>query len=151
MASDWDRMLDEDVPRLMALLRGLGLEEIAVEQDGRSVRLRRYAGELLQEQSEPAADGGDPAAAARDEGAVRAEQVGVFHRAPQDSTEPVAADGDSVDEGQTIAYIDVLGVFHEVVSPAAGSVEQFLVVDGQPVEFDQPLARLSPAADGELA
>lgn len=150
MASDWDRTLDEDVPRLMELLHGLGLEEIAVEQDGRSVRLRRPAGAPSHEQSDPSADDVVSAEAARDDGTVRAEQVGVFHRVPEDSTEPVVADGDSIEEGQTIAYIDVLGVFHEVVSPSAGSIEQFLVVDEQPVEFNQPLARLSPAVDGEL-
>ncbi len=149
MASDWDRMLDEDVPRLMELLHGLGLEEIAVEQDGRSVRLRRSGGAPSHEQSEPAADDSALAGAARDDGTVRAEQVGVFHRAPEDSTEPAVADGDSVEDGQTIAYIDVLGVFHEVVSPTAGSVEQFLVAEGQPVEFNQPLVRLAPAADAE--
>jgi acetyl-CoA carboxylase biotin carboxyl carrier protein len=65
----------------------------------------------------------------------------------EDEPEPVAGVGDSVEEGQTIGYIDVLGVSHEVFAPAAGVIERFLVMDGQPVEYGQPLARIVPPGE----
>ena len=147
MASDWERSLGEDIAWLARLAREAGLEEIEVTDAGRTIRVRRApaAG------PEPDATAGETDGTAADEtslgGKVRAEHVGIFHRAPEGAGEPVARDGSHVEEGQPVGFVDVLGVPHEVVAPASGILESFEAMDGQPVEFGQTVARLLPDDD----
>jgi biotin carboxyl carrier protein len=147
MASDWERSLGEDVAWLARLAREAGLEEIEVTDAGRTIRVRRAPAP----ERDPSTPVGDTdAAAAGDTGLgvqVRAEHVGIFHRAPEGADEPVARDGSHVEEGQPVGFVDVLGVPHEVVAPASGTLDSFEAMDGQPVEFGQTVARLLPDGD----
>ena len=151
MTDDWERTLNEDVPRLAALLHELGVEEIEVSEGGRTVRLRRAAPSVSSAPSEAAAGEAGAAETVEVSGmvTVRAERVGVFHRAAEGEPEPPVAEGDAVEEGQTIGFVDVLGVAHDVLAPDGGVLEQYLVVDGQPVEYGQPLAHLAPQPVGD--
>ncbi len=134
---DWDDALARDVPRLAALLRETGAEEIEIGDDARTIRVRRIPrAETVQVEARL-----DPAPAETPDGPTRvtSEQVGVF------ISSGVQA-GDSVEEAQAIGVVDVLGVAHDVYAPADGVVERFLVRDGEVVEYGQPLAELRGAA-----
>ena len=48
--------------------------------------------------------------------------------------------GDVVKEGDTILIIEAMKVMNPITAPRGGKVTQVLVANGQPVEFDQPLA-----------
>ncbi len=50
--------------------------------------------------------------------------------------------GDQVRKGQTVCWVDSLGVANEVRAPESGRVVEILVEDGQPVEFGQTLMSL---------
>ncbi len=147
MASDWERGLSEDVAWLTRLAREAGLEEIEVTDAGRTIRVRRAAAPGR----EPGMPVGDADATAAEETGsgveVRAEHVGIFHRAPEGADEPVARDGSRVEDGQTVGFVDVLGVPHEVIAPASGILESFEAMDGEPVEYGQTVARLLPDED----
>ncbi len=45
-------------------------------------------------------------------------------------------------EGDTLLIIEAMKVMNPITAPRAGTVTQILVVDAQPVEFDQPLVIL---------
>ena len=139
MADEWERTLSEDLPDLVAFAREARVEEVEVGDEQRTLRIR------LASCAQPAptsVDDGEPDGGAS-ELVARAEHVGIFHRGTEDSTDPLAELGLDVDEGSAIGFVDVLGVFHEVPAPSDGSVEAFLVPDGQSVEYGQPIARLT--------
>jgi biotin carboxyl carrier protein len=52
--------------------------------------------------------------------------------------------GDVVEKGQKVAVVEALGLANEVGASAAGTVEEVLVAVGDPVEFNQVLARVKP-------
>jgi biotin carboxyl carrier protein len=144
---DWDAALDEDVPRLARLLRETGVEEIEVGDADRTIRVRR-AGALGVVDLE-ASPGDEAESADEDLVAIASEQVGVFMALTEPGAPPLVSVGDAVDEGQTIGYVDVLGVAHDVVAHEAGTIEQLPVRDGHVVEYGQTLAELrrSPNED----
>lgn len=76
---------------------------------------------------------------------IRSPMVGTFYRAPEPSTPPFVAPGDTVTTGQTVAIVEAMKLFNPIETEHAGVVVEVLVEDGHPVEFDQPLLRLAPA------
>jgi len=53
-------------------------------------------------------------------------------------------EGDHVDEGETILEALTDKVNAEIPSPVAGTVEELLLKEGDPVKPGQPIARVSP-------
>jgi acetyl-CoA carboxylase biotin carboxyl carrier protein len=70
---------------------------------------------------------------------ITASLVGIFHHWSISKERPLVAVGDRVKEGQHVGMIEVLHIPSEVESPVAGRVVEFLVEDGQPVEYGQAL------------
>lgn len=76
---------------------------------------------------------------------VRANQIGIFYTQPdQDSPETFVSIGDKVEVGDQIGLIEIMKLFNEVRVDVAGTVEEILVANGEPVEFDQVLMLLKP-------
>ena len=48
-------------------------------------------------------------------------------------------EGDQVKEGDTLLIVEAMKVMNQIQAPRAGTVREVLVVDAQPVEYDQPL------------
>jgi acetyl-CoA carboxylase biotin carboxyl carrier protein len=71
---------------------------------------------------------------------VRSECVGYCTLAPI----PVGA---SVERGQTLATVEVLGIANEVVAPLPAILESWVVESGQPVQYGQPIAYLRPLSE----
>ena len=140
MTDEWERALSEVLPDLVETARNERLEELEVADEHRTIRLRLAA---------PAAEAStvveSPDAEAADPPVARTAHVGIFHRRTEDGADPVAEPGDGLEEGAPVGFVDVLGVFHEVPAPFDGTIEAFLVPDGQPVEYGQPIARLTAA------
>jgi acetyl-CoA carboxylase biotin carboxyl carrier protein len=72
--------------------------------------------------------------------------VGTFYAAPQPGAAPFVAVGDVVESGQTVAIVEAMKLMNHVVAERAGRVTEVLVGDGEPVEFAQPLMRMTEAA-----
>src|SRR4051812_25347168 len=150
--------VDTDLVRQLAdLLNDTKLNEIEVEDGGRKIRLVRHMdfsgiGFVGNEAprartgfvSEPAHAAPAPAAApatapALHPGAVKSPMVGTVYLSGEPGAKPFVSPGEAVREGETLLIIEAMKVMNPIAAPRAGTVRQVLVVDGQPVEFDQPL------------
>ena len=90
-----------------------------------------------------------PAAQKADEGSVKtggklvlSPLVGTFYAAPAEDAEPFVAVGDTVKKGQTLAIVEAMKLMNEIESEYEGVIEEVLVENGKPVEYNQPLFRL---------
>jgi acetyl-CoA carboxylase biotin carboxyl carrier protein len=132
-------LTEEVLPALIARLRSSRLGELEVGGDGWRVRLRRAPEPLRTEMRGRASGeaGIEPAAVAADQ-VARSPGVGYF----QPSSELVM--GASVQAGDILGSVDVLGIVQDIVAPSAGMISRVLAEDGQAVEYGQALADIDP-------
>jgi acetyl-CoA carboxylase biotin carboxyl carrier protein len=71
--------------------------------------------------------------------------VGTFYRAPAPDEPSFVDVGDRIRVGQTVCIIEAMKLMNEIESEVAGEVIEVLVQNGEPVEYNQPLMRVSPA------
>jgi acetyl-CoA carboxylase biotin carboxyl carrier protein len=70
--------------------------------------------------------------------------VGTFYRAPAPDEPPFVAVGDRIKVGQTVCIIEAMKVMNEIEAEVSGTVVEILLSNGQPVEYNQPLLRVTP-------
>ncbi|HMC92257.1 MAG TPA: acetyl-CoA carboxylase biotin carboxyl carrier protein [Allosphingosinicella sp.] len=145
--------IEADLVRQLAeLLNENALTEIEVVDGGRRIVVKREvqaapaapAVQAAAPAPAPAAPAPAPAPAAdvppsAHPGAVKSPMVGTVYLSAEPGSKPFASVGDSVKAGDTLLIVEAMKVMNPIVAPRAGTVRQVLVVDGQPVEFDQPL------------
>ena len=73
---------------------------------------------------------------------VRAPVLGVFYRQASPGDPPLASVGASVRANQTIGLLEVMKTYHEVTAHRDGALAEFLVADGDFVEYGQAIARI---------
>jgi len=148
--------IEADLVRQLAeLLNQNELTEIEVVDGDRRIAVRRevtvtHAAPVSV--APPAAAPAAPAAAApaapapvvdvppaQHPGAVKSPMVGTVYLSAEPGSKPFVTIGDSVAKGDTLLIVEAMKVMNPIVAPKAGTVRQVLVVDAQPVEFDQPL------------
>jgi len=149
-AQGGDMRIEADLVRQLAeLLNQNDLTEIEVEDGERRIVVKRQitaAPAAPVAVAAPAAAAAAPAAApaaeanpATNPGAVKSPMVGTCYLSPEPGSKPYAVPGQKVSEGDTLLIIEAMKVMNPIPAPRSGTVRQVLVVDGQPVEFDQPL------------
>ncbi len=137
--------IDEGLLRKLAqLLNETGLTEIEYESDGQRIRVNRGGGQTLvaAPMAAPASVGAAPAAgtpAGPPAGAVTSPMVGTAYLSAEPGAAPFVKLGDRVKKGQTLLIIEAMKVMNPIAAPDAGTVEQILINDGQPVEYGEPL------------
>lgn len=145
----------ELVRQLASVLDETRLTEIEVEDGERRVRVARevtvapammHAAPAYSPPPAPAALAAAPAAAeagapapAAATNAVKSPMVGTAYLSSEPGAKPFVAVGTAVAAGDTLLIIEAMKVMNPIVAPAAGTVREVLVENGQPVEFDQPL------------
>lgn len=83
-----------------------------------------------------------PAAAEKSGSVVKAPIVGTFYAAASPDDAPYVKVGDTVKKGDVLMIIESMKLMNEVTSDFDGVVEEILVANGDPVEYDQPLMRI---------
>jgi acetyl-CoA carboxylase biotin carboxyl carrier protein len=78
-------------------------------------------------------------AAANHPGAVKSPMVGTVYLSGEPGSAPFVAPGATVAVGDTLLIVEAMKVMNPITAPRAGTVKQVLVIDAQPVEYDQPL------------
>lgn len=71
--------------------------------------------------------------------------VGTFYRSPSPEAPPFVEIGGTVREGQTLCIVEAMKLMNEIEADCTGKVSDILVENGKPVEFGQPLFRISPS------
>ena len=64
---------------------------------------------------------------------------GTVYLSGEPGSKPFVGPGDTVKEGDTLLIVEAMKVMNQIQAPRAGTVREVLVVDAQPVEYDQPL------------
>ncbi len=136
--------IDHDVIRQLAkLLEETGLTEIAIEQNGVSLRVARNvtAAAPRTRSAEPAmpAPTAAPIDPAQHPGLVASPMVGTAYLGPAPGARPFVEVGSQVKAGDTLVIIEAMKTMNQIPAPRAGTVIQIVVEDGQPVEYGQPL------------
>ncbi|HEX8469437.1 MAG TPA: acetyl-CoA carboxylase biotin carboxyl carrier protein [Allosphingosinicella sp.] len=145
--------IEADLVRQLAeLLNQNDLTEIEVEDGDRKIVVKRSV-VVAAAAPVPAAAAPAPAPApspppapavspADHPGAVKSPMVGTVFLAGEPGAKPFVSPGQSVREGDTLLIIEAMKVMNPIVAPRSGTVTQVLVLDAQPVEYDQPLVIL---------
>ena len=146
-----DQSRAERIREVVRIVQETGIAEIAVEEEGTRVSVRRTEEPVPIEAPAPgpapAAEPEPVTAAPETDGAIRIEapMVGTFYRAPQPGAPPFVEEGDAVAPGQTLCILEAMKLMNEVKAEIEGIVRAIHVQNGQPVEFGQPLFDLEPA------
>ena len=74
---------------------------------------------------------------------VKAPLVGTFYSSPKPDSPPFVNVGDKIKKGDTICIIEAMKIFNEIESDASGTVMEICVENGNPVEFDQVIIKVS--------
>ena len=143
--------LDLVACRQCGILNDTGLSEIEVEHQGLKIRVARtlsvaaplaVAAPVQQAAAPPAPEVAPvaPAAVAAAGESVKSPMVGTIYLQPQPDAPAFVQVGDVVSEGQTLMIVEAMKTMNPIPAPRAGKVLEILVLNGQPVEFGEPLA-----------
>jgi len=141
------------VRQLAELLDDTHLTEIEVQDGDRRIRVVRNvtlsthaaplavaAGPVAAAHAAAAAPAAAPAPAGDHPGTIKSPMVGTAYLAASPGAKQFVNVGDTVAAGDTLLIVEAMKVMNPITSPRAGKVTQLMVDNGQPVEFDQPLA-----------
>jgi len=70
--------------------------------------------------------------------------VGTFYRKPNPDSPAYVSLGARVEKGQVLCIVEAMKLMNEIEADAAGTITAILVEDNQPVEYGQPLFKISP-------
>jgi acetyl-CoA carboxylase biotin carboxyl carrier protein len=144
--------VDTDLVRQLAeMLNQSDLSEIEVQDGERRIVVKRQLGghampvhvPATAAAPAPAAPAASPptgdSAPADHPGTVKSPMVGTVYLSGEPGAKPFISVGDKVSAGETLLIVEAMKVMNPIAAPKGGTVKQVLVVDAQPVEFDQPL------------
>ena len=153
-ANERDMRIDPSLVRDLAqLLSDNSLTEIEVADGDRRIKVKREQAAVIGVAAAPGAAApaiSGPAAHAREGLAapeeevsgntVKSPMVGTAYLSAQPGAAAFVNVGDPVKAGDTLLIVEAMKVMNPITAPEGGIVKKLLVSDGQPVEFDQPLA-----------
>lgn len=136
-------MMDiEQIARVVKLVERSQLNEITIANNGQSIKVVNNVDsqnsanpvealttqELEQKDSKPLQ--------------VCATHVGKVYLSEDDTTDQLVNEGDSIEKGQTICFIEELTRLLPIISDKTGIVDTILVKNGQNIEYGQPILKL---------
>tara|TARA_X000000368_G_scaffold244669_1_gene193375 strand:- start:1356 stop:1826 length:471 start_codon:yes stop_codon:yes gene_type:complete len=76
---------------------------------------------------------------------IKSPMPGTFYSAPDPDSASFVNIGDNVNAGDTICIVEAMKIMNEIQTEEAGVIEEVLVDNSSPVEFDQVLFKLKPS------
>jgi acetyl-CoA carboxylase biotin carboxyl carrier protein len=148
------------IKALVALMNRNDLSEIDLHHGTQRIRLRRGPGKttinaaaaplLAASVPLPAPAPAKPAPAepsappARKLIDIKSPTPGTFYARSSPDTEPFVKVGSRVDAKSVVCLIEAMKLYTEIQAECSGVIEEILVENAQPVEFDQVLFRVNP-------
>ena len=138
------------VKKLIELLESSDIAEIEIKEGEESVRISRGSISVPAPMAyqAPAAPAAAPAlstvaaAPPAEVNTIKSPMVGTFYRSPSPSSPAYVEVGKHVKAGDVVCIVEAMKMMNQIEADQAGVIEAFLVEDGEPVEFDQPLIRI---------
>jgi len=144
------------IRQFVRLLKGTDIVELVWERNGVKLGIKKEAQDsIIQPATAASSSANEPSkqslkqgdiskTAPEDSGltSVKSTMVGTFWRSTEKDGNPLAKEGDLVKEGQPVAVVEAMKIFKEVRATGNGKIAQFLVENGQPVEYGQELVLL---------
>ena len=73
---------------------------------------------------------------------LKSPMIGTYYIKPGPNKPNFVSVGSQVNKGQTICIIEAMKLFNDIECECNGIIEEILVEDAQPVEYDQPLFKI---------
>ncbi len=86
-----------------------------------------------------------PAVPATNEVEIKSPMIGTFYRAPSPESAAYVEIGTEVNPDTVVCIIEAMKVMNEIKAEAKGVITQVLVENAKPVEFGQPLFKITPS------
>jgi acetyl-CoA carboxylase biotin carboxyl carrier protein len=74
---------------------------------------------------------------------VKSPMVGTFYRSASPGAKPFVEVGSTIKEGETLCIVEAMKILNEIEADKSGTVTNILCVNGQAVEYGQPLFEIS--------
>ena len=150
----------KEIKEIVKLMNENDLSEIQVEREGSKLKVKKgadavsapavlpapAAASVPAPASAPAAS--EPAKTAPVQSANHVEitspMVGTFYRSPSPEAPPFVEAGQMVDIGQVVCIVEAMKLMNEIKSEVKGKIVDIAGVNGEPVEFGQPLFVVEP-------
>jgi acetyl-CoA carboxylase biotin carboxyl carrier protein len=147
------------IKKLIELLEESNIDELEIKEGEESVRIARntaskqfantqYVNAPMQYAQPPATmsvaapQAAAPAVPITSGHTVKSPMVGTFYLSPSPGSPTFIEIGKTVKVGDVICIIEAMKMMNQIEADKAGVIESILVVDGSPVEFDQPLVTI---------
>lgn len=75
---------------------------------------------------------------------VKTPIVGTFYRSPSPDSAPFVEIGSKIKQGETLCIVEAMKLMNEIESDVTGTIQEILVENGDPVEYNQPLFLVKP-------
>ncbi len=148
----------DTIRKLVKLMSRYDLSAIDLIDSNKSIRLRRRGADVQPVAAtaiEPAAApravtaakspaAVEPPVAEAESFVIRSPMVGTFYISSSPEAAPYVSVGSVIRTESTVCVIEAMKVFTEIPAGTSGTIAAVLVKNGQAVEFDQPLFRVSP-------
>ena len=137
----------EQIARVVKLVESSQLHEVTIADNGQSITVVNNLGAQNNVSANPieAAPTHETEQTGSDVLQVGATYVGKVYLSEDDATDDLVKEGDHIQKGQTICFIDELTRLQPVISNKEGVVTAILVENGQNIEYGQPILDLSGA------
>ena len=104
--------------------------------------------ENAHEQNALGTSGAGSADAPDEEGiVVRSPMVGTFYTSPSPDEDAFVKVGQEVITGQTLAIVEAMKMMNEITAPEPGVITEILAGNGNQIEYNQPLVRISTSSE----
>lgn len=145
------------IRQLVRLMQRFDLTAIDLGDGPTRIRLRRRGAETVVMAAAPAplapapevrresSAAPTPIAATPAGAVIESPMVGTFYSSGSPDSPAFVNPGSQVRVDTTVCVIEAMKVFTDIPAGIAGTILECLVKNGQPVEFGQPLFRLTPA------
>lgn len=139
-------MMDiEQITRVVKLVESSQLHEVTIADNGQSIKVVNNLG--AQNNVSARLIEATPTHETEQTGSdvlqMGATYVGQVYLSEDDATDNLVKEGDHIQKGQTICFIDELTRLQPVISNKEGVVTAVLVESGQNVEYGQPIFELT--------